>query len=470
MIDVDVLVVGGGAAGLTAAETARLLGLRVAMVEQDKLGGDCTWYGCVPSKTLLASAKLAHQARHAHQWGVRLASVEVDFAAVMARVRATIQHIYEEESPDVWRKRGIQVFIARAHFVNSHTMQLSTGEIITAKRIILATGARSILPEVFDDVPCLTHHTLFDLTEQPTHLLIVGGGAISVEMGQAFQRLGTQVTILTREARLLHTADNQASEFITQVLRDDGVGIVTEVDVTEATATATGVRLTLNNGQTVEGSHLLVAVGKRPDARGLSPEKAGLVHREGILQVSDTLQTAQPHIYAVGDLAGAPFYTHSAGSEATTAVLNALLPLKSKRKKIAPYTLFTSPELAQVGLAESEARRQYRDVRVTRLPFAANDRANTDGTPEGFVKVLHGKYGKVYGVTIVGNGAGELINEWAQVYDKGGRIYAPLLTTHVYPSLGYGNGLPGIEFLRELSEKTALGKLIQRVMRWLVRR
>lgn len=463
MPDYDLIVLGGGAAGLTAAETGRLLGLRVALIEQHRIGGDCTWYGCVPSKALLAAARHAHDARHAERWGLHIPSVTVDFAAVMAQVRATIQHIYDEEAPDVWRARGMDVFIAAAHFVDAHTVALSTGEQLSAATFVIATGARDVIPPALQAVPHLTHRTLFDLETLPDHLMIVGGGAVSVEMAQAFARLGSRVTLLTRDPRLIAHADPDASALLSAALARDGVQIILNRHVTHATYTGS-YTLTLDDGQTITATRLLVATGKQPDVSALQPERAGLVVRDGALVLRDTLQTSQRHIYAAGDAVGAPFFTHTAGSEATSAVLNLLLPFKSKRKLTAPYTLFTDPEIAQVGQTEAQARAQYGTVRVTRVPFSANDRAMTDGHPEGFVKVVHGRWGRVYGVTLVGRGAGEMANEWAQVVDRGGRIIDPLFATHIYPTLGYGNGLAGIEFLRGFVQ-TGWGRRLQALLR-----
>lgn len=469
--DYDLLVVGGGAAGLTAAETGRLLGLRVALIEQHKLGGDCTWYGCVPSKTLLACARRVHEARHAAAYGVVIPSVSVNFAAVMAHVRQIIQHIYDDEAPEVWRARGLDVYVARAEFVDAHHLVLSSGETLRGHKIVLAIGAANIVLDALRDVPYLTHRTLFDLTELPAHLLIVGGGAISVEMAQAFARLGSAVTILTQEARLLDKADPEASALITQVLQAEGIGIIVGRRVQAATHNNdTGVTLTLDNSQAVSGSHVLAAVGKRPDVSALQPHKAGLAVRDGALVLSSTLQTSQPHIYAAGDLAGAPYYTHSAGSEATAVMLNLLLPFKSRHQTDAPYTLFTSPELAQAGLTEQQARQRYRNVQVTRLPLSASDRAMIESATEGFIKLVHGRYGRLYGATIVGVGAGEMMNEWAQVITKKGRVFSPLFATHIYPTLGYANALPGIEFLRHLTTKNSLVRRVQRVLRWWWRR
>lgn len=459
----DLIVIGGGAAGLTAAETGRLMGLRVAMIEQHRVGGDCTWYGCVPSKALLAAARHAHDARHAARWGLRVPTVEVDFPAVMAQVRATIQHIYDEEAPDVWRARGMDVYIAAARFVSPHQVALSTGEQLSAKKFVIATGARDVTPPPLQTVPHLTHRTLFDLEALPPHLTIVGGGAISVEMAQAFARLGSRVTLITREPRLIPQADADAAAALTDALIRDGVQVMLNRQVTEAAYDA-AYTLTLDDGQRVEASHLLVAAGKRPDVTALQPEQAGLAVRDGALVLRDTLQTSQPHIYAAGDAVGAPFFTHTAGSEATTALLNLLLPFKGKRKPIAPYTFFTDPEVAQVGLTEAQARAQHRAVAVTRVPFSANDRAMTEGQPQGFVKVVHGRWGRVYGATLVGRGAGEMANEWAQVVDRRGRIIAPLFATHIYPTLGYGNGLLGIEWLRAFVQ-TRSGRRLQAALR-----
>jgi pyruvate/2-oxoglutarate dehydrogenase complex dihydrolipoamide dehydrogenase (E3) component len=467
MTHYDIIVIGGGAAGLSAAETANIFGLKTALIERNHIGGDCTWYGCVPSKAILACANVAQTAREGAKWGVHSDSVRVDFAQVMAHVKNTIHAIYEEESPDILRAKGIDVYIAHAQFASSHSVLLSTGETLHAKYIIIAIGAKSQIPPVFANKPYLTHETLFDLEMLPQHLVIVGGGAVSIEMGQAFRRLGSHVTLIVRDERLLTHADPQASHAIATFLQREGVQILFNSEVQRANYHDEW-SLMLKDGTPLTATHVLLATGKKPDVRGLAPEKAHLHTQDNAFVLSNTLQTSQKHIYAVGDVSGAPYFTHVAGSEAITAITNIALPFKGKKAHIAPYCLFTEPEVAHAGLTEQQARQQYHDVQVTQVPMTSVDRAMTEGKSDGFIKLVHGRNGKLYGAVIVGHQAGEMMNEWVQLIAKKGRVSDMLFAPHIYPTMGYSNVIPAIEFLRQFVRETTLGKWAKRVIRWLV--
>jgi pyruvate/2-oxoglutarate dehydrogenase complex dihydrolipoamide dehydrogenase (E3) component len=463
-ITYDLAVIGAGAAGLTASQTAAVLGWRVALIEGKHIGGDCTWVGCVPSKALLTVARRVYQARHSAHMGVYSDNVRVDFEGAMAFVKRTIAEIYAEETPEALRALGVDVYEAYASFQDAHTLSLSDGRTLRAKRFIIASGAKSIIPEGMSDAPYLTHETLFDLTTLPAHLLIVGGGAIGVEMAQAFTRLGSQVTLCTDQDRLLIAEDLEVSAFAQDMLTREGVRVHTNAKALRAGRQADGVRLETTNG-TFDGSHMLIATGKAPDVRALHPERANIATTaQGALVLSPTLQTSQPHIYASGDVTGRPFYTHAAGSEASAAVLNLLLPFKSRKAEQAPRALFTSPEIAQVGQTEAEARAQHKRVFVTRLPFHRVDRAMTEAQPEGWLKLVHGQYGKLYGATIVGMNAADMANEWLAILNKGGRVSDMFFTAHIYPSFGSSNSILAAEFLRHMAHHTPLGRWIRRIV------
>jgi len=467
--DYDLIVIGGGAAGLTAAEIAAALRLKVAIIEGARLGGECTWTGCMPSKTLIAAARHAHDARNAARYGLHIDSVQVDFGAVMRHVRQTIAHIGGEEDADTLRAKSIDVYEAWAHFEDAHTLRLSTGEMLRGRFILLATGARTRVPDFLAAVPHLTHETLFDLTESPRHLLIIGGGPVGVEMAQAMCRLDVPVTLISDEDRLLSRAEPDASSLLAEVLRADGVTLHLGQAVQDVEQIADGVRLTLADGSQHDGSHVLVAVGKRPDVRGLRPEAAGLAHNDGILKVDAYMRTSQPHIYAAGDIVGRAYFTHAAGSMASTAVINALLPINLKGDKPTdPWAIFTDPEIAQAGYTVAEARRHHgRDVHVTRLPMHRVDRAMTEGHPEGWMQLVHRTNGKLLGATIIGHNAAEMMNEWAQIINRGGSVRSAALATHIYPTLGSSNAILATE---QLKHQLNSGHWLGRVARWLARR
>ncbi len=464
---VDLAIIGGGTTGLTAAQVALNLGVRVALVEQARTGGDCTWTGCVPSKALIAAARQAHQARTAARFGVHTHGVEVEFPAVMDFVHQTIHEIYAEETPDVLRAQGIEVYEATARFTDPHTLLLDERDSLHARHVLIATGARALVPPSLREVPVLTNHTLFDLRDLPEHLLIVGGGPIGTEMAQAFRRLGARVTLLERETTLLPRDDPEAAAAIMQVLRDEGVDLRTGVIAVGATGTRGDITLHLNDGSVVQGSHLLVAAGRTPNLEALNLDAAGVQTQGGRLLLDDRLRTTQKHIYAAGDVTGGPQFTHVAGWQAAQVVRNMFLPLSARATlAVVPWATFTDPEVAQVGLTEAQARARYADAQVTRLPMTRADRAMTEGQSHGFMKIVHRASGKLLGATIVGHNAGEMLNPWVRVAQKGGRVWDVALAMNVYPTLGTGSVILATQQVAQQMQHGLLG----RVLRGLARR
>jgi len=466
------VVIGGGAAGLTASQAAALLGIDVALIEAHRTGGECTWTGCMPSKTLIGIAKQVHNARTSAKYGVDVGDVTIDFAKVMATVKQTIQAIGDEETPDDLRHHNVTVYEAFATFEDANTLMLSDGTRICAKYIILATGAKAIIPNGFDGVPYLTHENLFDLEELPEHLIVIGGGPVGTEMAQAFRRLGSQVSVINDKSRLLAYADEQASAFMHDVFTDEGIHIYNDVKATGAKQEGHQVIVSLSNGSQVTGSHVLIATGKRPNLKPLQPQNAGIeINEHGVPKVNNRLQTTQSNIYLAGDSAGAPYFTHTAGSDAVGALINIISPIKMNTiKATTPSTTFTSPEVAQAGYTEVEAREKFGNVYVTELHMHRNDRAMTEGRPEGFMKLVHHMNGKLYGATIVGVNAGEMMNEWAQVVDRGGYVRDVALSTHIYPTMGSTNAILAVEQLRhQLQSGHWLGRVIKGLIRLLLR-
>lgn len=464
----DLVIIGGGAAGLTAAEVAAVLSIDVAMIEGNKIGGDCTWYGCIPSKALLTAAKNAHIARNSATMGIHTQNVCVDFEQVMNWVRGTSQTISEREDATHLREKGITVYEAYAKFVDPHTLELSTGEMIRAKKIIIATGAKTRVLAGFSDVPYLTHLNLFELTEQPEHLIIIGGGPIGTEMAQAFCRLGSQVTLITDMERLLPHDEPEASELIAQILSKEGVRLICGKKAVSAKGTEGNITVVLDDDTTINGSHVLLAVGKYVDIRNLNPDAAGIAHEDGRLILDESLCTSQSHIYAAGDITGAPMFSHASTSEATIAVINAISPIRSKRKKNIPWTTFTDPEIAHAGLTEAEVKNKGIEYDITCSPMTSADRAMTDGKTEGFIKLIHSPWGKLYGATIVGQHAGEMMNEWSAIIERKGNVSQAATPIHIYPTFGIANALIASEQLRKIADQTWIGKLSKRIARWLI--
>lgn len=460
----DLAVIGAGAAGLVASKSAVRLGLKVALIEKERTGGDCTWSGCVPSKALLAAAKVAHTAKDGARYGVHVGDIRIDFAAAMRHVDHTIQEIYAEETPDVLRKDRIDVYMTLARFVDAHTLELADGKRITAKRFLLCTGSTPYVLDAFQDVPHLTNKTLFDLKEQPRHLIILGGGPIGTEMAQAFCRLGSDVTVIDMETRLLPRDDEEASQLVMESLRNDGVTLKLGTAAESGSGTDTQVTVRLKNGETVTGDKLLIALGRRPHIDSLNLAAAGIqLDAKGNLVLSDTLQTSQKHIYAAGDVTGGPYFTHYAGTQAFTAIRNLFFPL-SKSGKLAhiPWATYTDPEVGQAGLTEKQAQEQHGSkVQITRLPMTRSDRAMTEGKTTGFMKLVHLPGGKLLGATIVGINAGDLVNEWADIIGKGGKISAASGRMRIYPNYLNANGVLATEHFKTYTLSGLTGTVLR---------
>lgn len=443
----DLLIIGGGSAGLTAADFAVRLGLKVALVEKSRPGGDCTWTGCVPSKTLLRIARTAHEVRTAPQSGISAEPPKVDFPVVMSKVREVVEKVAGAESAEAMRSQGIDVFRGEARFLDPHTIATADAE-LTARRILIATGAGPLIPPIpgLDQVGYLTYETIWGLEVLPEHLLVVGGGPIGCELAQAFRRLGSRVSLVEATSRILLQDEPVASALILEELAKEGVEFhldapVEKVEIIEKNGqNASVIQLTTSQG-TVSGDALLLAVGRRARLSGLELERAGVDYGPTGIEVSQNLRTSQRHIYAAGDCLGGFQFTHYAGWQGFMAVRNALLP-GSTRAVLdrVPWTTFTDPEVAHVGLTEQQARDRYGDqMEVTNWPMSQVDRALTDGASAGFIKLVHRPNGRLLGATVVSRRAGEMIHEWTLALDQGRKVGDLADSIHVYPTYSMAN-------------------------------
>ncbi len=432
----DLVIVGAGSGGLSAAAFAVQLGARVALVEKNRIGGDCTWSGCVPSKTLLKTAKVAHEMRTADRYGLPPAQPLVDLKAVMAHVRDVIGEIAIEESPEVLRAEGIEVVLGEARFVDPHTL-IAGDTTLAARRFLITTGAHPFIPPIagLDKVGYRTYESIWSLEKLPGHLLVVGAGPSGCEMAQAFRRLGAEVTLLASRDRLLPRDDPQASRVLGEVFDVEGIRVRYNARVEHAWQDEAGIHVGAA-GDELEGDALLITSGRRPTVAGLDLEKAGVLYSEQGIQVDDNLRTSRRHIYAAGDCTGGLQFTHYAGWQATLAVRNALLPGASKGvTDQVPWTTFTDPEVAHVGLTEPQARERFGDAIMTcDWPMARVDRARTDGDTAGFIKLVHKQDGALLGATIVASRAGEMIHEWIVALHEGIKVGDLASAIHVYPS------------------------------------
>lgn len=432
----DLAVIGGGSAGLTAVSFAVQLGARVALLEKNHIGGDCTWYGCVPSKTLLKTAKVAHQMRTAESYGLIPVEPKVDLKSVMGHVRSVIDTIYQHESPEALRAQGIDVFLDSACFIDHYTLSVGS-EKITAHNILLATGAYPFIPPIsgLDSVDYLTYENIWGLEILPEHLLVLGGGPIGCEMAQAFRRLGAQVTLVEGESRLLPREEMEASQLLAEVFEGEGLKLRLDAKAERVWQDEKGIHIKAGSTE-ILGDALLVAIGRRPSVDGLDLEKADVVYSTKGIQVDEHLRTSQNHIYAAGDCVGSYQFTHYAGWQAFMAVRNALLPGASKGVvEHVPWATFTDPEIAHVGLTEPQARDKFGDAVMTcDWPMERVDRALTEADASGFIKLVHKKDGTLLGVTIVAGRAGEMIHEWIVALEHGLKVGDLAGVIHVYPT------------------------------------
>lgn len=440
-LTVDLCVIGGGSAGLTLAAGASQLGLKVVLCEADRMGGDCLNTGCVPSKALIAAAQVAQGMRHADRFGVRSVEPEVDYAAAMGHVRGVIAAIEPNDSVERFEGLGVHVIKAPARFVARD--EVMAGDVsIRARRFVLATGSRPTAPPIpgLADVAYLTNETLFDNRVRPDHLLVIGGGAIGLEMAQAHRRLGSRVTVL-EAARLMANDDPELVDVVRQRLAAEGIEIREQAKVTRIERAGDQIVAVVasDNGEThLAASHLLVAAGRAPNIEELDLDKAGVaVTRKGVT-VDRRLRTSNRRIYAVGDVNGLAPFTHMAGAQAALVIKHAMfrLPINVAAMPV-PWCTYTDPEVAQVGMTEARARQAHGEgVRVVRWRLHDNDRAQAEHETEGLVKVVTDRRGRVLGAGIAGSRAGELIQVWCLALSRRMKIGAVAQMVVPYPTLG----------------------------------
>ena len=415
-LNADVAIIGAGSGGLVAASGAAQLGLKVVLFEKGEMGGDCLNYGCVPSKSLIAAARAAQAGRAADRLGVRFSAPEIDWGQVSAHVRGVIAAIAPIDSQERFEGLGVTVVREAAHFID-RTSVASKSVAVRARKVVIATGARAFIPPIpgIETIPYLTNETVFSLEKRPEKLVVLGGGAIGLELGQAFRRLGADVVIV-EAARIMNGADLDATQVLRERLELEGVVLREDTRVNSARVREDATIELSTSGptgdETISGTHLLVATGRRPVLEGLELERAGIAFDARGVRTDLHLRTTNPRVWAVGDVAGREQFTHAAGFQGGLFIRNALFRLSQGRADGAPIprVVYTEPELAQVGLSEPEARAHYGDkVRVVKASFEENDRARTERAHDGFAKIIVAPNGRILGAVVAGEGAGETI-------------------------------------------------------------
>ncbi|WP_282078772.1 dihydrolipoyl dehydrogenase family protein [Epibacterium ulvae] len=465
----DLLVIGAGSGGLSVAAGASQMGADVILLEGHKMGGDCLNFGCVPSKALLASAKVAYGQAHASAFGIADQVPQIDYAAAKDHVKDIIATIEPMDSQERFEGFGVRVIREYGEFLSATEVQAGAYK-ITARRIVISTGSSPFVPPIpgLDSVSYETNETLFELREQPKHLLIIGGGPIGLEMAQAHIRLGCAVTVI-EGARALGKDDPEAAALVLESLRNEGIEIVEGAQAAEIRGDAGAIEVQTADGRVFKGSHLLMAVGRKPNIDRLNLDAAGIESTRAGIKVDDGLITTNRKVYAIGDVAGGLQFTHVAGYHAGVIIKSALfgLPSKAKTNHI-PWATYTDPELAQVGLTEAQAREKFgARLEVARFDMHHNDRAVAERKTNGFIKLMVVK-GRPVGATIAGPQAGELISLWSLVLANNLKMGQVAAMVAPYPSVGELNKrVAGAYFTPRLFESATVKRMVGFVQRWL---
>jgi len=438
----DLCVIGAGSAGLAVAAGAQQMGAGTVLIEKNRMGGDCLNTGCVPSKALLAAGKASQLDRLAAKYGVSFAPPRVDFAAVNRHVQDVIAGIAPHDSVERFEGLGVRVVQAPGAFEDPRTLS-ADGVRVRPRRFVLATGSTAAVPPIpgIERTPYMTNETVFELTERPEHLIVLGGGPIGTELGQAFAHLGSRVSVVEM-ATLLQRDEPEMVDVLRGQLRADGVELYEDARVTGMRPEGNGIAVDIaRNGQAdrLYGSHLLVAAGRKSTLDGLGLEHAGIERGDnGQLRVDDRLRTSNKRVFAAGDVAGGPQFTHVAGYHAGIVIKNALFRIPAKVDHSAvPQVTYTSPEIASVGLREAEARDRHGDqVRALTWTFADNDRARAERATEGMIRVVVDRKGRVLGAAIAGAHAGELIYPWILAVQRREKIGGIAQMIAPYPTFG----------------------------------
>lgn len=459
----DLCIIGAGSGGLTVAAVAAQMGANVALIERDKMGGDCLNYGCVPSKALLAAAKTAQNFRNARKFGIENQEPKIDFDAVKNHVHNVIAQIAPHDSQERFEELGVTVLRGEARFTDRQTVEVNDQK-IKARKFVIATGSRAAIPPLpgLETVNYLTNETIFDLRKKPDHLLIIGGGPIGAEMAQAHARLGCRVTVVEMTT-LLSKDDPEMVAIVRQQLLAEGIELREKTGVERVEKHGEKIILHLDDGKMLEGSHLLVATGRRANIENLNLEAAGVETQKAYIKADAGQRTANKKIFAIGDCTGGPQFTHAAGYQASGVLMRALLHLPTKSHMDGfPYVTYTDPELAQAGLTEKQARARHgKKIKVLAFDLKDNDRARAEGRTEGRIKVTALPNGKILGCTIVAPDAGEHIQLWCLALSK--KLKIDHITKYVspYPTMGEMSKRVAGEFFKPVLFGTGMKKIVR---------
>ncbi|HAT87305.1 dihydrolipoyl dehydrogenase family protein [Cohaesibacter gelatinilyticus] len=470
-IKADICVIGAGSGGLSVAAAAAAFGEKVVLLEKAKMGGDCLNYGCVPSKAMIAAGKQAQTIRDAVKFGVSAGEPEVNYQAVHDHIHSVIAAIEPNDSVERFEGLGVQVIQQAGKFKDAKTVVTADGKTeITARHFVISTGSSAAkLPiEGLDDVNYLTNETVFDLTEQPKKLVIIGGGPIGMELAQAQRRLGTDVTVL-EAFNVLGKDDPELTAVVIDQIRRDGVELREGAKILrvekgdEAFDHSAKIILEGEDGEedVLEATHLMVAAGRAPNVNGLDLEKANITYDKRGIKVKDTLKTTNRRVFAIGDVTGGLQFTHVAGYHAGLVIRSILFRMTARENRnIIPWVTYTAPEMAHVGMNEEQAKQKHRDIRILRWPYGENDRAQAERKTAGLIKIVTDKRGNILGASIVGENAGEMINMWSLIISQKMNVKAITGYISPYPTLSEIGRRAAISYYGDLPKKPMIRRTI----------
>jgi pyruvate/2-oxoglutarate dehydrogenase complex dihydrolipoamide dehydrogenase (E3) component len=468
-LKVDLCVIGAGSGGLSVAAAAAQLGVSVALIEKHRMGGDCLNYGCVPSKALIAAARRAQLMRSSGAFGIAPVEPAINYVGVHDHIQGVIAAIAPNDSVERFTGMGVNVIQAAASFAGKDTV-IAGDYRIRARRFVIATGSLPAIPPIagLDRVPYFTNETIFDNRQKVDHLVIIGGGPMGLELGQAYLRLGSRVTVI-EAGRALAKDDLELTELVIKRLRNEGLDIREGTSVERVSGGTRLIDVHVSAGgrsELVQGSHLLLATGRTPNVAGLNLEAAGIQHDRRGVTVNARLLTSNRRVFAIGDVTGHAPFTHVANYHAGIVIRRAIFHLPAVVDETAiPWVTFTDPELAHVGLTEEVARKRLGKLHVYRWPYYENDRAQTERATDGFVKVVTDAKGRIRGASIVGEQAGELIQMWSLAISQGLTIKAMTEWISPYPTLSEINKRAAFGYYAAAASKPLVRKLIG----WLTR-
>jgi pyruvate/2-oxoglutarate dehydrogenase complex dihydrolipoamide dehydrogenase (E3) component len=468
-VDYDLVVIGGGSAGLVAASAGAQLKARVALVERHLLGGDCLHYGCVPSKSLIHAAQVAHTVKTADRFGIHTPAPQIDFATTIGHVQNVIGLIQEHDSTERFESLGVEVIYGSGHFLGPRTFEVN-GRKLTARAFLIATGSRPMIPPVegLQTAGFITNEHVFSLKQRPTSLAVIGAGPIGCELSQSLSRLGVAVTLIASRDQIMPKEEPSAAAVVQQQLAAEGVRVLLNSRAQQVTVVDGQKHLSVG-AETLVVDEILVATGRMPNVESLNLAAAGVSVGKAGIQVNEKLQTPNHRIYAAGDVIGGYQFTHVAGYEAAVALQNALfLPTKKVDYRVIPWATFTDPELARVGLTERQARDRYgEDVAVLMQEFKGVDRALAEGVGLGFAKLITRRNGEILGAHLVGPHAGELIHEVVLAMSYRLKVDALKSIIHIYPTLAEVNAKAALQLTKQTyAQNERLQTLLRKFFNW----